>query len=67
MFWGLFVSLLMYLTYSMKIKKTDRIWILWLALVCVWNFGWTKAPAIADIIVAISLSIFVLKFKQKLN
>ena len=67
MFWGLFVSLLMYLTYTMKIKKTDRVWILWFALVCIWNFGWAKAPAIADIVVAILLSIFVIKLKQKLN
>ncbi len=65
MFWGLFVSLLVYLTYNMKIKKIDKIWILWVSLVCIWNFGWSKAPALADIIIAILLSIFVIKLKQK--
>ena len=65
MFWGLFVSLLVYLTYNMKIKKIDKIWILWVSLVCIWNFGWSKAPAFADVIIAIILSIFVIKLKQK--
>lgn len=65
MFWGLFVSLLVYLTYNMKIKKIDWIWILWISLVCIWNFGWSKAPPIADVIIAILLSIFVIKLKVK--
>ena len=64
MFWGLFVSLLVYLTYNMKIKKIDKIWIGWFHLVCIWNFGWSKAPAFADVIIAIILSIGVIKLKK---
>ena len=37
----------------------DKIWLLWVLLVAIWNFGWPDVPAIADVIVAIILSIFV--------
>ena len=30
MFWGLFVSLLVYYIYNMKIKKIDLVWIIWI-------------------------------------
>ena len=38
MFWGLFVSLLVYYIYRMKIKDFDFLWFGWLVLVCIWNF-----------------------------
>ena len=65
MFWGLFVSLLIFYSYKMKIKNLDLIWIGWLALVCVWNFGWPKAPAILDVIIAVLLSFIVLIVKKQ--
>ena len=65
MFWGLFVSLLVYYIYKMKIKHFDKIWFVWFILVCIWNFGWPNVPAIADVLVAIILSIGVIIIKNK--
>ena len=65
MFWGLFVSLLVYYIYKMKIMNLDKIWLLWVLLVAIWNFGWPDVPAIADVIVAIILSIFVMILKKR--
>ena len=39
-------------------KQFDRIWIVWLLLVCIWNFGWPEASPIADVVVAVLLSMF---------
>ena len=65
MFWGLFVSLLVYFVYKMKLKKFDNTWAVWFLLVCIWNFGWSNAPAIADVFVAVGLSLLVIYFKKK--
>tara|TARA_B100001758_G_C18403014_1_gene610213 strand:- start:2097 stop:2774 length:678 start_codon:yes stop_codon:yes gene_type:complete len=65
MFWGLFVSLLTYYIYKMKIKHLDFVWLVWVSLVCIWNFGWPNAPAIADVIVAIFLSFVVVFIKKR--
>jgi len=65
MFWGLFVSLLVYYIYKMKIKKLDWIWFVWLALVCIWNFVWPEVPPIADVLVAVGLSLGVLAIKNR--
>ena len=65
MFWGLFVSLLVYYIYKMKIKKIDFVWLGWISLVCIWNFGWPDVPAIADVIVAIILSLTVVFIKKR--
>ena len=65
MFWGLFVSLLIYYIYKMKIKDFDLLWFIWLALVCVWNFVWPEVPPIADVLVAIFLSLVVVTFKNR--
>ena len=65
MFWGLFVSLLIYLTYKMKLLNLDKIWLIWLFLVALWNFGWPSAPAIADVIVAVIFSLIVIAFKKR--
>ena len=45
-------------------KQFDRIWIIWLILVCIWNFGWPTAPPIADVIIAIVLSIGAYQIKN---
>jgi len=65
MFWGLFVSLLVYYIYKMKIKKLDWIWFVWLALVCIWNFVWPEVPPIADVLVAVVLSLGVITIKNR--
>lgn len=65
MFWGLFVSLLVYYIYKMKIKDLDFLWFVWLALVCIWNFIWPQMPAIADVLVAVVLSLGVLAIKNR--
>ena len=65
MFWGLFVSLLVYYIYKMKIKKIDFVWLGWISLVCIWNFGWPDVPAIADVLVAIILSLAVVFIKKR--
>ena len=38
MFWGLFVSLLVYYIYRMKIKDFNFLWFGWLVLVCLFHF-----------------------------
>ena len=45
-------------------KQFDSIWIIWLLLVCVWNFGWPQVPPIADVIVAVILSIGAYQIKN---
>ena len=65
MFWGLFVSLLVYYMYKMKIKDFDFLWFGWLALVCIWNFVWPEVPPIADVLVAIILSLGVIAIKNR--
>jgi undecaprenyl-diphosphatase len=65
MFWGLFVSLLVYYIYKMKIKDFDLLWFVWLALVCVWNFVWPEVPPIADVLVAVVLSLVVITIKNR--
>ena len=65
MFWGLFVSLLVYYIYKMKIKDFDLLWFVWLALVCVWNFVWPEVPPIADVLVAVFLSLVVITIKNR--
>lgn len=64
MFWGVFVSLLVYYIYKMKIKKIDIVWLVWISLVSIWNFGWPDAPAIADVLIAIILSLVVVIIKK---
>jgi undecaprenyl-diphosphatase len=65
MFWGLFVSLLVYYIYKMKIKDFDFLWFVWLALVCIWNFVWPEVPPIADVLVAVVLSLGVIVIKNR--
>ena len=65
MFWGLFVSLLVYYIYKMKIKDFDFLWFGWLVLVCIWNFVWPEVPPIADVILAVVLSLGVITIKNK--
>ena len=65
MFWGLFVSLLVYYIYKMRIKDFDFLWFGWLSLVCIWNFVWPEVPPIADVLVAVVLSLGILVIKDR--
>ena len=65
MFWGVFVSLLVYYIYIMKIKDFDFLWLGWLLLVCIWNFVWPEVPPIADVLVAVILSLLFLAIKRR--
>ena len=65
MFWGLFVSLLVYYIYRMKMKDFDFLWFGWLVLVCIWNLVWPEVPPIADVLVAVVLSLGVITIKNR--
>ena len=45
-------------------KQFDKVWIVWLILVCIWNYGWPEVQPIADVIVDVGLSILVLQYKN---
>ena len=45
-------------------KQFDSIWILWLIAVCIWNFGWPTVPPVADVIVAVILSVGAYQIKK---
>jgi len=51
--------------YKMKIKDFDFLWFGWLALVCIWNFVWPEVPPIADVLVAVVLSLGVIAIKNR--
>ncbi len=38
-------------------NKKITVWVSWLILVIIWNFGWPNVPPIADVIVAAGLSL----------
>ena len=46
-------------------KQFNKVWFLWLLLVCVWNFGWPEVKPIYDVIVAVLLSILIYKLNKK--
>ena len=46
-------------------KQFDKIWWLWLLLVTIWNFGWPSVPPIADVLVAVVLSLGVITIKNR--
>jgi len=43
----------------------DKTWFAWLTLVCIWNYGWPSVRPIADVLVAVALSIVVYFFKLR--
>lgn len=45
----------------------NTIWFIWLLLVIIWNFGWPTVPPIADVLVAVGLSILVYQYNKKKN
>ena len=49
-----------------KMKQFNKIWFVWLLLVCLWNFGWPEVEPIYDVLVAILLSIlFILSGQNR--
>ena len=47
-------------------KKTQKIFLIWLFLVVAWNFGVPEARPIYDVLIAVVLSLFVNYIKKKL-
>ena len=45
-------------------QQFDKVWLVWLLLVCIWNFGWPEVPPIADVVVAVGLSILAYQYKN---
>tara|TARA_B100001778_G_C18586102_1_gene629888 strand:- start:471 stop:617 length:147 start_codon:yes stop_codon:yes gene_type:complete len=43
----------------------NKVWILWLVLVIIWNFGWSNASPISDVVIAVILSILAYKLNNK--
>jgi len=41
------------------------LWFGWLVLVCIWNFVWPEVPPIADVVVAVVLSLGVITIKKR--
>ena len=64
MFWGLFVSLLVYYIYKKKLKELDWFWFVWLSLVCIWNFFLPNVPPIADVLIAVILSLGLITIRN---
>jgi hypothetical protein len=46
------------------VQQFDKVWLVWLLLVCIWNFGWPEVPPIADVVVAVGLSILAYKYNN---
>tara|TARA_B110000240_G_C13209549_1_gene329787 strand:+ start:236 stop:400 length:165 start_codon:yes stop_codon:yes gene_type:complete len=49
-----------------KIRKKQEIilWLIWLALVVFWNFGYPEAKPIYDILIAVFLSLIFILIKK---
>jgi len=46
-------------------KQFNKIWFIWLLLVCLWNYGWPEVKPIYDVIVAVLLSILIYRLNKK--
>lgn len=46
-------------------KLFDKSWGIWLLLVVAWNYGWPNVPPLADVVVAVLLSIALTFFKNR--
>jgi len=47
-----------------KISRSSILWLAWLVLVILWNFGYPDAKPILDVLVAIILSIIFILIKR---
>lgn len=43
----------------------NKSWFLWLTLICIWNFGWPNVHPLADVVVAVILSVIFYQIKKK--
>lgn len=48
-------------------KQFNSVWLVWLILVICWNYIWPKVPPMADVIVAIILSVLTYQINLKLK
>jgi len=46
-------------------KSIDSIWIIWLVLVIIWNYGWPNVHPISDVVVAVILSLLFIIIKSQ--
>ena len=46
-------------------EQFNKVWFVWLALVCIWNYGWPTVDPIADVLVAAGLSILVYQYTRR--
>jgi hypothetical protein len=52
------------------VEKREEIiiWIIWLVLIILWNFGYPEAKAIYDVLIAVVLSLIIILIKKiKIN
>jgi len=49
------------------VKQFNLSWFIWLFLVIAWNFIWREVPPIADVLVAVVLSIAFYQINLKLK
>jgi len=49
------------------VKQFNNTWIIWLILVCIWNFGWPDVKPIYDVFVAVILSIFAFQLNKSIK
>ena len=48
-------------------KQFDLKWFVWLILVILWNFIWADVPPIADVLVAVILSVLAYQINLKIK
>ena len=48
-------------------KQFNIVWLVWLLLVVLWNFIWVNVPPIADVLVAVFLSILAYQINLKVK
>lgn len=48
-------------------KQFNIVWFVWLILVILWNYIWPSVPPIADVLVAVFLSILAYQINLKLK
>ena len=50
-----------------KMKQFNIVWLVWLLIVVLWNFIWVNVPPIADVLVAVFLSILSYQINLKVK
>lgn len=48
-------------------KQFNAIWFVWFVLIILWNYIWENVPPIADVIVAVILSILLYQTNSRIK